>query len=251
MRRRHTSVQRSHAPPYTHVSRFALRAAHLCVWLAAATSLGGCPGGAELENPEQHLQYFSGAPGVGGATAGAGGATGGAGAAQGGTAGAPAGSAGAGTAGGAGTGSGTWVWNANCGDLTMALKQNCARSFCHDEAEKYANLDLHDPTTLREQLVDKVAMHGDIGCNAVGTPFRACTPQELVDMGCPPGVMLINSQNLDESWLLKKMTLTTAELMGCGQAMPISPGNQPSNGWDPAGARKACYVEFFRSLAAP
>jgi hypothetical protein len=115
----------------------------------------------------------------------------------------------------------------------------------------YAGLDMTNPATLREKLVDKVAMHGDIGCNATGTPFRACTAEELVAKGCPPGVMLINSQNLDDSWLLKKLTLTKEQLMGCGDAMPISPGNTVANGWDAAGARKACYIEFFRSLAAP
>jgi hypothetical protein len=244
-------IFRSQAP-HTHAPRFARRAAHLCVGVAVAAALGGCPYGAELENPEQNQQYFSGAPGVGGAMGGSAGvATGGAGAAQGGTAGAPAGGAGAGTAGGAGTGSGTWVWNPACGDIKIALKDNCSRPGCHSTTDQYAGLDLTDPTTFREQLVDKVAMHGDIGCNAVGMPFRACTPQELVDKGCPPGVMLINSQNLDESWLLKKLTLTKAELMGCGDAMPITPGNQPGEGWDAAGMRKACYIEFFRSLAAP
>jgi hypothetical protein len=247
-------ILRDSAQP-SWAARLAPRAAFLTLGLAVAATLSGCPDGGELENPEQNMQYVGGTTGVGGSTggsAGVGGATGGAGAAQAGTAGAPAGGAGAGagTAGGAGTGSNTWTWTCG-GEVKDALKQNCARAGCHSTTDMYAGLDLTDPTTFRALLVDKVAMHGDIGCNATGTPFRACTPEELVAKGCPPGVMLINSQNLDDSWLLKKMTLTKAELMGCGDPMPISPGNTPANGWDAGGMRKACYIEFFRSLAAP
>jgi hypothetical protein len=237
-------------------ARLASRAAFLTLGLAVAATLSGCPDGGELENPEQNMQYVGGTTGVGGSTggsAGVGGTTGGAGAAQGGTAGAPAGGAGAGagTAGGAGTGSGTWVWNtAACGDVKDALKKNCARSGCHSTLDQYAGLDLTDPATFRTQMLNKDALHGDIGCNATGTPFRQCTPEELVSMkGCPPvGVKLIDSANPDASWVLAKINGTHGT---CGDVMPISPGNTPANGWDAAGTRKACYIEFFRSLAAP
>jgi hypothetical protein len=237
-------------------ARLAPRAAFLTLGLAVAATLSGCPDGGELENPEQNMQYVGGTAGVGGSTggsAGVGGTTGGAGAAQAGAAGAPAGGAGAGTAGGAGTGSGTWVWDtAACGDVKEALKKNCARAGCHGSVDKYAGLDLTDPALpmFRAQLLDQVAMHGDIGCNATGTPFRQCTPEELVSMkGCPSApVKLLDSANPDASWVLTKINGTHGT---CGDAMPISPGNTPTNGWDAAGVRKKCYIDFFRSLAAP
>jgi hypothetical protein len=234
--------------PHIHVLRFARRAAHLCGGVAVAATLGGCPYGAELENPEQNKQYFSGAPGVGGAMGGSAGvATGGAGAAQGGTAGAPIGGAGAGTAGGAGMGSGTWTWNCAV-DVRQALKDNCARAGCHSASFPAAGLTLVDPATFRATLVDKPATYTDIDCDDTAM-FRACTPDEAVTVkGCTEGAKLIDPNNLDASWVLKKIDGQHAT---CGDAMPIAPGNSPTYGWDAAGMRKTCFIDFFRSLAAP
>lgn len=244
--------------PTSLAARLSLRATYFVFGVAAASSLAGCPVGADLENPELHPQAGVQGMGVGGATgatAGIGGATGGAGAAQGGSAGTPAGGAGAGgsagaaaggSAGGsAGTGSGSWVWNCG-GEVKDALKQNCARTGCHSALDKFAGLDLTDPASIAGQMVDKPATFGDIGCNAPGMPYRACTADELTALGCPPNVKLIDSANLDASWVLTKLNGMHGM---CGDAMPIAPGNSATNGWDAAGTRKQCYIDFFRSLA--
>jgi hypothetical protein len=97
-------------------------------------------------------------------------------------------------------------------------------------------------------MVDKVATHGDIGCNAPGTPFVECDAAQLAALGCPPDVKLIDSQDFSASWVVKKLEGAQGE---CGDPMPIAPGNSVSNGWDAAGTRKQCYLDFFRSLAAP
>jgi hypothetical protein len=220
------------------VTRLALRATYFAIGIAAAATISGCPGGAELEDPDR----FPPVPTTGGST-GVGGATGGAGmGATGGTAGAAAGSAG--TAGAAGTGSATWTWDCG-GEVKAALKQNCSRAGCHSTLDKYAGLDLTEPAALAAQLVDKVAMHGDIACQPTGQPFRACNAEELLTLGCPPNAMLIDSANPDASWLITKLNGTQGN---CGDPMPIAPGNSVSNGWNDA--RKQCYIDFFKSLAA-
>jgi hypothetical protein len=208
--------------------------------------VSGCPVGVELEDPDRFEQYVGGTgPTTGGASS-VGGTTGGAGvAATGGTAG--AGGAAAGAAGTAGTGAGTWTWTC-AEDVTVALKKNCSRAGCHSTLDKYANLDLTSPAAIAAQMVDKPATHGDIACQPAGQPFRACTAEELTALGCPPNAMLINSQNVEASWVITKLMGMQGE---CGDVMPIAPGNSPTNGWDAEGVRKQCYIDFFKSLAAP
>jgi hypothetical protein len=123
-----------------------------------------------------------------------------------------------------------------------ALAKNCSRSGCHTALERYADLDLHDPATIAAQMIDKPATHGDIGCNTPPAPFRECTSEELVALGCPT-VKLIDSQNFDASWVVAKIN---GSQLTCGLAMPIAPGNSPTAGW--SDQRRACFIEFFRSL---
>lgn len=244
---------RPSARPF-RLSSFAYHATYVSLGLLIAATLSGCPDGAELEAPERHLQYDAGngTGGTGGASGGAGGATGGT-AGVGGAAGASAGAGGAsaGTGGaaggGAGTGTATWTWN--CPEPLEgpqgALVKSCARPACHNSASKYARLDLTNPATFKDLMVDKIAMHEDITCNAPGTPSRVCTPDELITVkGCPTDAMLIDSANFENSWLVKKMNM---QFGMCGNRMPYPPGDAVSNGW--SDARKACLLEFFRSLA--
>jgi hypothetical protein len=129
-------------------------------------------------------------------------------------------------------------------DLRPSLKQNCARAGCHSTVDRYGGLDFTEPGRVAAQLVDKVATHGDIGCNGPGTPFRTCTPDELVAKGCPPNTLLIDSANPEESWILKKLR---GQQGMCGDQMPISPGNTPSNGWN--SERLACYEDWIYEMA--
>jgi hypothetical protein len=189
-----------------------------------------------LEDPERFPQYYAGRAGVGGAGMGTAGTAG-------------AGGAGAGTAGAAGSGP-AYVWTCAV-DVTMALKQNCARSGCHagPSVVTSAGLDLTTVEKVRE-MVGKPASYTDIGCNVPPEPWRECGPTELPD-GCVPGKLLIDPVNFDDSWVLRKMNALTKAELSCGDLMPIAPGNSASNGWDAAGARKQCFIELFRSLAAP
>jgi hypothetical protein len=217
-------------------SRLLLRATYVALVLATAAALSGCPGGAELENPERFRQYDGGPPGVGGAS----GASGGGGVPG------TGGMAGAGGA-AAGTGPG-YVWR--CGtDVTMALKQNCARGGCHTGASVLtsAGLDLTTVEKVRE-MVNKPASYGDIGCNVPPETFRECAPTEL-PAGCVPGKLLIDPVNFDDSWVLRKLTAMTKAELSCGDLMPLAPGNSVSSGW--SDERKQCYIELFRSLTVP
>jgi hypothetical protein len=129
-------------------------------------------------------------------------------------------------------------------DLAPSLKQNCSRAGCHSALDRYAGLNLTDPAQVAAQMVDKVASHGDIGCQVTGQPFRACTPDELLALGCPPNALLIDSANPEESWVLKKLRGEQGE---CGDPMPIAPGNSVSNGWGEE--RQACYEDLFFEMA--
>jgi hypothetical protein len=230
--------------PPQRVARLVLRIAYFGVGLAAALTVSGCPGGAELEDPDRFppvpqtgvggsTPATGGSAGVGG---GVGGAAGGAGMATGGVAGSAAGAG----AGGATAGSGGSGVTYLC-DVQMALSKSCARTGCHSALDKYADLDLSNPANAA-QLVNKPATFGDINCAPAGMPFRECMAAEL-PAGCVPGTLVIDSANFDNSWVLKKFNLPDAEL-NCGDPMPLPPGNSVSNGWNDA--RKECLIDFFR-----
>jgi hypothetical protein len=220
-------------------ARLFLRATYAALGFATAAALGGCPGGAVLEDPERFRQYDAGLPAV----AGASGASGGGGAGQGGVAGAVA-------TGGAGMGSAGWTWNCSevplAGGTTSALNRNCVNG-CHNSLIKAAGLDLTDPSTIGAQMVDKPPTFADFGCQASGESYRECTREEMIAKGCPTDALLIDSNDFDASWVVKKLTGGQGE---CGDAMPLAPGNSAAH-WDAEGRRKQCYLEFFRSLAVP
>jgi hypothetical protein len=209
-------------------------------WGSVALTLGGCPGGAVLEDPDRFPQYpggtsgapsASGAGGAGGETAGAGGSVGGAGAGAGGSAGAGSGGSGGGVV-------------FSC-DVAVAMKNSCSRSGCHNATLHAANLDLSDLAANAALLVDRPALHPEIGCNTPGTPYRECTPEELTARGCPTA-MLIDSANFENSWVVKKLK---GEQMMCGGDMPEIPGDSAGVGW--SDARRTCLLEYFQSLIPP
>ena len=218
------------------------RAARRGAALGLTLGLGGCPGGAVLEEPEKFPQYGGGTTSTGGA-GGSAGTSGSAGAATAGSAGSggAAGSTGsAGTSGSAGAGGS--AGSIGC-DIAVAMKDNCDRPGCHNTAYHEAALDFSNLANMPALLVDRPALHGDIGCNAPGTLFRACDAAELVALGCPTDVLLIDSRDFDASWVVKKLK---GEHGTCGKEMPISPGNSVMYGWGEA--RRTCFLEYFRSL---
>jgi hypothetical protein len=99
-------------------------------------------------------------------------------------------------------------------------------------------------------MVNKPASYTDINCAVPPESYRECGPTEL-PAGCVPGKLLIDPINFEDSWVIRKMNALTKTDLSCGDLMPITPGNSLTNGWDGAGVRKQCFIDFFRSLAAP
>lgn len=217
--------------------RFAVAALvlRLSAGLALVVTLGGCPGGAELEVPEQFPQYpggttsVGGAGGSGGGGSGAGGTTSGS-AGSGGFAGASGSSGASGAAGGLGC------------DIAAAMQNNCVKN-CHTTSVLAAELDFTNLGAMATLLVDQPAAHRGIGCNAIGTLFRECTADELLVLGCPADALLVDSQNFEASWVVTKLK---GKQGTCGDAMPYPPGNSAKNGWSEA--RRECFLAYFRSL---
>jgi hypothetical protein len=56
--------------------------------------------------------------------------------------------------------------------------------------------------------------------------------------------LLIDSASPEQSWVLKKLR---GEQGGCGERMPIAPGNLTTNGWGPE--RQACYEDWIYEMA--
>lgn len=198
------------------------RAGYLSAGLLLAVTTSGCPMGAELENPERFVPFTGGVGTTGGSVAAGMG----------------------GSPGGAGAGGATFSCN-----VDDALLRSCGRNACHNAGSQWADLILTDAATAAIELLDVPATHGDIQCSVPPEPYRACTPAEL-PATCPQNVMLIDSMDIDSSWVLRK--LDPAFVQGsCGDAMPAPPGNSTSVqvGWSEE--RRACLIEFFRSLAAP
>lgn len=192
----------------------------------------GCPGGAELEDADAWAGRLGN--NTGGAPAATGG-TGTGGMATGGTA----------TGGMATGGSGmqtNWVLDLNtvvCPNSLSAttVLGDCAKTGCHKGSLKSAGLDL-TPATIANNTKDKPATHSEIQCSAPGDPYMECIPTT-----CPaPGTaLLVNSQNPDDSWMMKKIH---GQANGCGITMPDD--NYATSSPD----RLACIEGVIRAIAA-
>ena len=90
-------------------------------------------------------------------------------------------------------------------------------------------------------MKDVPASLADVDCDP-GPEYLECTspPPE-----CQPyvGAKLIDSANPDASFIFAKLAGT-----GCGNQMPLDPGNAPNSGWGPE--RRACIEELVRGIAA-
>jgi len=156
--------------------------------------------------------------------------------------GAIAGTGGTGAASGTGGMYGVFPWDC---DINEALLKSCGRTGCHSAAAHFADLQLTD-STVGPSLVNRPATHGDIDCSVPPEPFRGCQPSELPST-CPPGVLLIDSANVEASWMLRKLDpLFVPD--SCGAPMPAPPGNSAAQGWGEE--RRACIEAWILSLAA-
>jgi hypothetical protein len=109
----------------------------------------------------------------------------------------------------------------------------CAQFGCHKGPYSEAKLDLTPNAGFVSRVKDVAATHLNVKC-ADGK--ECATPPAA----CPTGDKVIDSTNVDNSWMLHKLQSTQT---GCGDAMP--PPDYPI---DDAG--RACLVELVKAIAA-
>jgi hypothetical protein len=190
---------------------------------AALVGLAGCPQGAELEDPDKYGPINN----TGGTapTAGSGGS-------------------GGGQAGGAPVcptgGTAETIPNVTC-DWATAVTKSCAISSCHGRLFQYGGLLLTPDSGFTCRVKDKVVTLADVDCDPDPVDYLACTepPTE-----CQPfvGHKVVDSANPDASFMLTKM------LPGCGNIMPLAPGDSEEVGWNEE--RRACIESLVRAIAA-
>jgi hypothetical protein len=179
----------------------------LAPFAAAALGLAGCPVGADLEDPERFAQSSGGT----------------------------ASSAGAGTAGS----SAPDIPGVDC-PWREALTKSCAGSSCHGVMMAYAELLLVPDSGLFDRIKDVPVTLRDVDCGSGGA-FVPCTTPPASCMSFV-GKKLVDSAAPDQSFMLTKLTLS-----GCGNQMPIAPGNSPSAGWSED--RLLCLQQMIRGIA--
>lgn len=153
--------------------------------MAFALTLGGCPGGAELEHPERYpVGTGTGAGGTTGGTSGSGGMV---------------------------TAMRSIPATVTC-DYSTALLKTCAISSCHKQGSvsPAAGLNLVPDALFVDRIYGVAATHGDIYCADISDTCP--TPPAT----CPTGDFLINPMNPTASWILTKMNMPP----DCGESMP-------------------------------
>ena len=152
--------------------------------LAFVVTLGGCPGGADLEHPELYGAPVTGTGGTG-------------------MAGMPAVAR-------------PLPVLADCPDVATQMTKDCASLGCHrNVAKPPAALNLTPDDYLISRLKDVAATHADIYCPDQVPPDTCST----IPAECPaPGAaLLINTTSPPDSWMLAKLDGT---MLGCGAQMP-------------------------------
>lgn len=136
---------------------------------------------------------------------------------------------------------------------TATVANYCSKGGCHGTS-KAGGLDLRLNVGLISRLVDQPAIHR-ITCGLSDVCDRNATPPTCASCAtCPSGgALLIDSTNVDNSWILTKMAAYFPPMsgssnvsIGCGDQMPslltsgISAYSQ---------ADKDCLTKFFRKIA--
>jgi hypothetical protein len=127
-------------------------------------------------------------------------------------------------------------------DYQTIITKSCAAAACHRATLTQGSLDLTVNDGLRSRIVNVPAAHSTIDCNPDPVAYTECVPPPAA---CTPGDKYIDTAVPANSWLIKKLDVQN----GCGDQMPMPPGNAASTGWDDVASR-ACLVKFFNALAA-
>jgi hypothetical protein len=127
-------------------------------------------------------------------------------------------------------------------DARTALAKSCGFVGCHAGSRPIGDLNLLPDDGLVARLKDVPASLQDLDCDPTDI-FVECTstPPECVPY---VGALLVDSANPDASFILTKL----GGRSGCGNQMPLAPGNMASQGWNDE--RRACIEELVRAIAA-
>jgi hypothetical protein len=189
-----------------------------------AAPLSGCPGGADLDDPDRF-------PALQADTAGAAGSSGGAG---------TAGSAGtAGMAGSSGVGGRITFVPPDC-DYRGVLSSQCGRGTCHQKTPNnptspLAGLDLV-ADGIEERLYGKRPTYKDMTCP---NPDGGLVPVACVPPGCSQDAYLIAPGNPTGSFMYQKIAGSHGD---CGRVMPLAPGTLNDT-------TRACLEDWIEAVA--
>lgn len=126
-------------------------------------------------------------------------------------------------------------------DYQTTLTKSCAIASCHRAKDTQGSLDLTVDPGLRGRIINVTAPHSTIDCDPDLVKYLECVPPPAA---CPKGDKYIDKAVPANSWLIKKLEPQA----GCGDMMPMQPGDGPTTGWGPDA--KACLIKFFNALAA-
>jgi hypothetical protein len=219
--------------------RLANSVAGILFGLCLAVGLAGCPTAADLEDPGRFPALDAGD--TGGTSMGTGGTS----------------VSGTGGGGGGGpVGCDHALPDVNDPEImcnyTAAVGSYCSKGGCHGTA-KAGGLDLRLNPGFISRLVDQPAIHR-ITCNISDVCDRMAMPPTCAKCSmCPSNALLIDSTNVDNSWVLTKMAAymppmggSTNVDIGCGDQMP----SLLTSGIDGyAQADKDCLTKFFKKIA--
>jgi hypothetical protein len=137
-------------------------------------------------------------------------------------------------------------------NYTAAVGNYCSKGGCHGTA-KAGGLDLRLNPGFISRLLNQPAIHR-ITCNIADVCDRMATPPTCSSCSmCPTSALLIDSTNVDNSWVLTKMAAymppmygATNVNIGCGDQMPslLTSGINEYQQAD-----KDCLTKFFKKIA--
>jgi hypothetical protein len=126
-------------------------------------------------------------------------------------------------------------------DWQTALQKSCAISVCHGTHNNFAGLNLIPDDLLVSRLKDVTITLGDVDCDP-SEEYHECVspPPECTQY---LGAKLVDSAYPEASFILAKLRGS-----GCGNQMPLPPGDAPYEGWN--AERRACIESLVQGIAA-
>jgi hypothetical protein len=126
-------------------------------------------------------------------------------------------------------------------DWQTALQKSCAISVCHGTRMPFGDLNLTPDGLLVSRVKDVTVTLGDLDCDP-SAEYHECVspPPECTEY---VGAKLVDSVYPEASFILAKLRGS-----GCGNQMPMPPGDAASAGWN--AERRACLESLVQGIAA-